>query len=439
MTIQKFAGLSAVFFLVCSSVFGEDLTKPLANPEDWSIHFQATTVTQQHGYFNSPYSGINSFSPYPENKTSLTSTLFLGRKLWQNGEFYLDPELSGGQGLSSTHGIAGFPNGEIYRVDSTDPKGSIARAFFKQVFGLGGTRENIKPDQNQLCSEVDKNRITLVCGKFSLNDYFDNNSYSHDPRTQFLNLALMDNGAWDYAADTRGYTWGFMLEYNRENYAVRVASVLEPKEANQMDLDLNIPQAHGDNAEFEYRYSLSSHPGKVRVLAYANHAQMGNYGDALKILPAPDITQTRSYCVKYGFGLNIEQEITKALGSFLRAGWNDGATESWAFTEIDRTLTLGLCLNGSSWKRPDDTVGVAVIVNGLSPDHRDYLAAGGYGFIIGDGKLNYAFEEIAETFYSWKIFRQFAVTGDFQFVNNPAYNQDRGPVEIFAVRLHYEL
>jgi high affinity Mn2+ porin len=433
----------AVIIVILSSataslLLGETLN--LDAPELWSIHYQATVIPQMHGYFNSPYSGTNSLSPNPEVQTSFTTTLFLGRRLWKGGEFYFNPELAAGEGLSGSVGLAGAANGETYRIGSTAPAGNISRLYFKQVFEMGGAKETIMPDKNQLGDEVCKNRLTLVLGKFSLSDFFDGNSYSHDPRTQFINWAIMDNGAWDFAADTRGYTWGAMLDYNRERWAARLASVLEPKVANQLYLDLNIPQAHSENAEFEYRYSAGSHPGKITVLGYANHAHMGNYRDSLNLSPVnPDIIQTETYCLKYGFGIDYEQEITKDLGCFLRAGWNDGATESWAFTEIDRTVSGGISLNGSSWNRPDDTFGLAFDINGLSADHRDYLEAGGYGFLIGDGKMNYAPEEILETYYLWKIVQRFSITGDFQLVNNPAYNQDRGPVSVFAMRLHYEI
>lgn len=432
--------LFAFLLMYCPTLFGENIQPNNPPDELWSIHFQATTITQGHGYFHSPYQGANSLSPNPDTETSFTSTLFLGRKLWEGGEFYFNPEVTAGGGLSDSVGLAGASNGDAYRINTSAAAGNTSRLFFKQVFGLGGPNETISPDKNQLGAEVNQNRLTVVAGKFSLTDFFDGNSYSHDPRTQFMNWAIMDNGAWDFAADTRGYTSGFMLEYNRVNWALRFASVLEPKTANGMEMDLDIPQAHGDNAEFEYRYSVNAHPGKVRILAYANHAHMGNYRNALKLSPVnPDITQTETYCVKYGFGLNFEQEITKYLGGFLRAGWNDGATESWAYTEIDRTVSLGVILNGSLWKRPDDIVGLAVVVNGISPDHRAYLEAGGYGFIIGDGRLNYALEQIVEAYYAWRIFKGFTVTGDFQFVENPAYNQDRGPVAIFGARLHYEI
>ena len=429
----------ALFFIYCPAVSGENSQAPASGDEIWSIHFQATTITQGHGYINSPYSGVNSLDPAQEIQTSFTSTLFLGRRLWNGGEIYVNPELSAGNGISSTHGIAGFPNGEGCRVDNPDLKINLSRLFFKQVFGFGSGKENIEPDKNQLSSAVCRERLMVVVGKFSLNDYFDNNAYSHDPRTQFFNWALMDNGAWDYAADTRGYSLGLMLEYNKPDWALRAASVMEPREANMLDMDTDIAMAHGDNLEFEYRYKVKDHPGTARVLAYVNHARMRNYRAALDT-PAynMDITQSREYSVKYGFGLNLEQEIDQNIGAFLRAGWNDGATESWAFTEIDRTLSGGVSIKGASWKRQDDTIGAAVIANGLSADHSDYLRAGGYGFMLGDGKLTYAPEEIFEAYYLWKVFRDFSVTGDVQLVNNPAYNEDRGPVSILGARLHYE-
>jgi high affinity Mn2+ porin len=432
--------LFVLVVVFCPIAFADGLVTDQGNSvEQWSIHYQATIIPQEHGYFNSPYVGANSLSPYPELETSFTTTLFLGSKLWEGGEFYFNPELAAGEGLSGALGLAGAANGETYRIGNPAPAGNISRLYFKQVFGLGGETEIIAPGINQLATIESQNRLTVVAGKFSLTDFFDNNTYSHDPRTQFMNWAIMDNGAWDFAADTHGYTWGCMLEYNRADWAVRFASVLEPKVANQEELDLDIPKAHSENAELEYRYTTDAHPGKLTFLAYANHAHMGNYRESLNLSPVnPSIIETETYCLKYGFGLDFEQELKKDLGCFARAGWNDGSTESWAFTEIDRTVSAGISLKGSTWKRPDDTVGIAVVINGLSPDHRDYLEAGGYGFILGDGRLNYATEEIAETYYAWKLYRNITVTGDFQFVENPGYNQDRGPVSILGMRLHYE-
>jgi high affinity Mn2+ porin len=416
-----------------------------------NLHFQVTTVSQEHGEFRSQYvgnntsptnsaPGQNSLTSSADNQTSLTMTIFAGYKIWQGAEFYVNPELSGGSGFNKTQGIAGFPNAEIYRVDDPTPKWSLARLYVKQSVGFGGEQESIKDDKNQLAVATDLNRLTLVIGRFSLNDFMDNNSYSHDPRTQFLNWGFMDHGAWDYAADTKGYTWGVLLEYNQRRWAVRLASVMVPAQANQMVMDTNFPQNRGDNVEFEYRYSVGEKPGAARLLVFENHAHMGNYRQTLNTPAyAMDITQSRSNSVKYGAGLNLEQKLTDDLGSFLRASWNDGHTETWAFTEIDQTLSFGLSLKGTRWHRTPDVLGLGFMINGLSQDHRDYLANGGYGFMIGDGTLNYAPEYIAEASYLYKHPSGLDVTGDYQFVQNPAYNSDRGPVSIFAVRLHYEI
>lgn len=418
------------------------LRAAFADDAENTFHFQATTVSQLHPSFDSPYFGQNSMSGPYESRTSLTSTIFVGHKLWKDGALYVNPELTALTGLSGTHGIAAFPNGEIYRVDDPSPKLNVSRLFIEQDIGLGGESEKIEDDINQLASVKDQERVTVVAGKFSLNDYFDDNTYSHDPRTQFLNWALMDNGAWDYAADTRGYTWGLYLELHEPSWSFRVASVLEPKVANQLALDPHFLQVRGDNAEFEYRYRVHDvHPGKIRLLAYRNVAHMGLYQDAIAANPtAPDIISVEGpNLVKFGFGLNLEQGLTSDLGVFARAGWNNGTTETWAFTEIDRTLSAGMSLKGTSWSRPNDTVGAALIWDGLSKDHADYIAAGGYGFMIGDGALNYAPEEILETYYSYQLLREVAVSGDYQFVENPGYNHDRGPVHILSLRLHYQI
>ena len=396
-------------------------------------------MTQWHPDFPARYSGPNSLSPRSELKTSFTGTLFTGIRLWEGGAIYLDPEFSAGSGFSRTLGAAGFPNGEVYRIGDPNPKAYLARLFVRQTFGLGGGRERIEPDREELGGDLADHRVTLMVGKFSLTDLFDDNAYSHDPRREFLNWALMDNGAWDYAADTRGYTWGVALEYNQPEWAFRLATAMVPKEANQMEFDHRLSSAHGDNAEFEYRYAVQKHPGKVRLSGFINHAHMGSYRETIDT-PSFErqIALSRRYRVKYGFGLNLEQELAGGLGAFLRVGWNDGRTETWAFTEIDRTLSLGLSLKGIYWKRPGDTIGVAGVINGLSRDHADYLAAGGLGFIIGDGALTYAPEEIAEAYYRWKPLSRIEVTADTQYINHPAYSADRGPVFVAGARLHYE-
>ena len=414
---------------------------PLATEsQESNLHMQATTVSQQHNGFTSPYSSVTSLTPDFDSQTSVTWTFFYGRKLWQNAEFYANPELTGGSGFNKTQGLAGFPNAEIYRVDDPSPKWSFARLYLKQTFGFGDQTEDCKDEKNQLAGSRKVERLTVIAGKFALNDFFDSNTYAHDPRTQFLNWALMDNGAWDYAADTRGYSWGLYLEYNQFNWTVRFASVMVPKEANQMRLEEKFPQFRGDNVEFEYRYSLFNKPGVTRALAYENYANMGNYRNTLNTPTyANDITLARSSSMKYGFGINLEQEINDNLGFFAKASWNDGRTETWAFTEIDSAFSTGISLKGNLWNRKEDGLGFAYLANGLSNDHRDYLATGGHGFIVGDGQLNYASEQITEIYYRYSFVKNLDLTGDYQYVSNPAYNKDRGPVSIMALRIHYEM
>jgi high affinity Mn2+ porin len=417
----------------------DDFYDRLLDPNAWSLHTQATTISQGQLAFHSPYSGANSLSSVAEARTSFTSTEFVGRRLWEGGSVYFNPELLAGQGLSLTRGLAGFPNGEIYRVDDPSFKLVLSRLYFQQVWGFSQATENSPTGQNQLPGKVSIDRFTFVMGKFSMTDFFDGNTYAHDPRPQFMNWALFANGAWDYAADTRGYTWGIYGEYNRASWALRAASVLVPRQANQETLETRVDRARADNVEAEWRYRLAAEPGKIRLMSYVNHADMGNYADAVAQSPsAPDITQTRDYRIKYGFGLNMEQALTKELGFFARAGWNDGHTETWAFTEIDRAFTMGFSLAGARWSRPEDCIGLGFAVNGLSSEHRAYLSHGGLGFLIGDGALNYAPEQIVETYYALHVWRYVTLTTDLQAIRNPAYNADRGPAFIAAERVHVE-
>jgi high affinity Mn2+ porin len=406
--------------------------------EEWySIHGQGTVVGQGNWKFTSPYQGANSFLPILNYRTTETATLNFDTRLWQGAELIFNPEIAGGTGLSSTLGMAGFPNGEATRVGMVQPTPYVARLFFRQTIGLGGDAEKVESGPNQLAGYRDIDRITISIGKFGAEDYFDDNRYSHDPRTQFLNWSLMYTGAWDYPANTRGYTYGGAIEFNTRYLALRYGVFGEPSEANGPDIDPRILNANGHVWEADERYEIDGHPGTLREFAYLNHAHMGKYREALAEMPVnPDITQTRAYRIKYGFALSWDQELTKDLGVFARAGWNDGQSESWAFTEIDRTAAVGLSLLGTAWRRPADVVGLALVANGLSNAHKDYLAAGGLGFIIGDGRLHYGLEEIAEVYYNWQPREWLGVTADFQGVSHPAYNQDRGPVAIFGIRVH---
>jgi high affinity Mn2+ porin len=408
-------------------------------PTWYSVHGQFTFVNQRHDRFPSPYTGPHSLISDEPSANSITSTLFLDAKLWRGFEMVFNPEIAGGLGLSGTTGMAGFPNGEITRIGRVEPTLYIARLFGRQTFGFGGEQEKVEDEANQIAGTRDISRFTVTVGKLAATDIADNNKYSHDPRTQFLNWSLMYNGAWDYPANVRGYTYGVGLDFNQKNWALRYGIFAEPGEANGAELDPHILKANGQVLEWEGRYDFNCHPGALRVMTFLNHAHMGNYGDAIRLMPVdPDITLTRAYRYKYGVGANLEQEITKELGAFTRVGWNDGHSETWAFTEIDRSFAFGLLLKGKCWHRPEDEVGFAVVVNGLSQTHRAYLAAGGLGYIIGDGRLNYAAETIIESYYNLELSKAANITFDMQGVANPAYNADRGPVLVLSLRLHME-
>ena len=406
-----------------------------------SLHFQQTVVSQYHTPMKSPYSGFNSLEDVEDWQTSLTGTLFLGIRLWDGGAVYFNPEIAGGSGLSSASGIAGFSNGECFRVGSAAPAAYVARLFIRHHFELGSEKETVDDGVNVVSSLRATKRITLTLGKFCLADIFDQNSYSHDARSQFLNWSLMDAGAWDYPANTRGYTTSFVAEYVSPELSVRAATSMVPAVANGPDLDGNFSQAHSETLELEKPYSIGLNNGIARVLLFTTTAHMGNYREVLENPVGTDtsIIMTRRYGrTKRGIALNIEQQISNHFGAFLRASWNDGRNETWAFTEIDHSLSAGVVLQGDMWGRHSDKIGIAGVGNGISADHRDYLAAGGYGFIIGDGRLNYGNEIIAEVQYICSLSKNVTVTPDYQYVLNPAYNRDRGPVHVVGIRVHSE-
>lgn len=406
------------------------------------FHFQLTTVTQGHLPFSAPYSGQNSLVSDEQDATTLTATIFWGIELGKIGEFYVNPEIAGGSGISSATGIAGFTNGEAFRVGNPSPSIYMARVYLSHTFNLGGEEEYFGESANQVNKIRTKKYFQITAGKFSLADFFDKNKYSHDPRSQFLNWSLMSSGAWDYPANVRGYTWGIFLEYGRPAWSARFATTLVPKEANGNVMDLNIAQARSYAVEFEKPYSLGTRPGTIRMLAFYTLAHMGDYQQAILAQPInPDITTTRMYGRnKFGGSFNLEQEAGKNIGIFARASWNDGRHETWAFTEIDQSVSLGIVEKSGFTKRTSDELGLAAIINGISSEHRSYLKAGGYGFLIGDSQLNYAPEMIIETYYKINLFYEgFWLTPNYQFVVNPAYNADRGPVHVFAIRAHIEL
>jgi high affinity Mn2+ porin len=412
--------------------------------ERWNLFYQATSIGQYHGTFRSPYAGSNSLQNYSERDVSLTTTLFFGLRLDQNTQLYFDPEIAGGKGFSGVTGIANFPNGEMPRVSSATPKPYLAGVYVVHDFGFGSEKEASSSGENQLAGERPMTRYTVVVGRFTVTDFFDNNRYTHDPRTQFMGWGIMYNGAWDYPADTRGYTWGWVHEFHTQRWAVRYGSAAEPRTANGMRFDRRLFRDRSDTFEGELHYKPGGHDGTIRLLSFLNHTNSGTYADALQLARqdggVPDVDATRRPgTLKYGFGLNLEQELTKNVGAFARLGWNDGKTESFAFTAIDRLASAGISVTGAKWKRPFDTVATALTVSGLSGVHAAYLARGGQDFIIGDGALRYGPECVSETYYSARVVPGVFATLDLQRVVNPAFNRDRGPVWIPTFRLHVEL
>jgi len=419
---------------------------PLFSDSNWSAHFQATGIIQAHPSFTSPYSGQNSLDPNAERAFSVTSTLYIGRRLWKGASIYFNPEMAGGKGIGSTLGIAGFPNGETFRIGNPEPVVYIARLFISQNFNLDKDHiEYITDDANQITDRLSTSRLTISLGKFGVADFFDNNGVSHDPRTDFMNWAFMNNGAYDYAANTRGYTYGLVAELIKPGWALRFGTALMPTYANGPSLDIHYLKTNSETIEYERDFQIHQRKGAVRLLGYFNTSKAPNYDQVVHdkitgVDTSMDVIYGKEYGgKKFGLGINVEQELSPSTGFFMRIGWNDGKTATWAFSEIDNTVSAGIKINGKGWKRSGDNIGVAILTNGISSGHRNFLNAGGYGFMIGDGKLpKYSRENIGEVFYQLYIFDHVWVSGDYQFVLHPAYNQDRGPVHVFAARVHVE-
>ncbi|HZZ85505.1 MAG TPA: carbohydrate porin [Anaeromyxobacteraceae bacterium] len=406
--------------------------------ERFSLHYQATVATQAHPAFSAAYSGLNSLRPGSESATSIVTDLFAGVRLWRGAELQVQPELAGGRGLSSTLGVAAFPSGEVYRVGDPEPTLVVGKAFLRQTIGLGGGRVRLESGQGQLAGERDRDALTLTAGKVSTNDIFDGVPLSRDPHTGFMSWGLWASGAYDYPADTRGYTWGVAADLSVDWWSIRTGAFLEPKTANGMDMEWDVSKARGLVAEGEARYSIAGLPGAARLLVFLDTADMGSYQRALEASPsAPDVTRARATGrTKGGVAASANQDLGGGLGIFVRASWSDGQNETWAFTEIDRSAAVGLVQSGARWGRPDDEAGLGVVVSGLSDVHRRYLAAGGYGFIIGDGALRYAPEVLGEAYYRLALTREVSLGANYQPIVDPAFNADRGPVHVFTGRVH---
>ncbi|MBV8977257.1 MAG: carbohydrate porin [Alphaproteobacteria bacterium] len=426
-------------------IFCFALASPFAARADdaWSLHAQATFVDQYHPAFHSPYLGTNSLSPESVGEETFDLTAFLGVRLWRGGELYADPEVDQGFGLSDTLGLAGFASGEAYKVGKSDPYFRLQRLFFRQSFDLGGDSTTLEDGQNQIAGTRTANSLVITAGKMSVTDIFDANSYAHDPKSDFLNWSLIDSGAFDYAADAWGYSYGTAAEWTQDRWTLRLGLFDLSRVPNSTELETGFGQFELVS-EGEARLRLFGRAGKIRLLGFLNRGRMGGYRGAVALGQAtgttPDTALVRQYASRGGGALNLEQEIADDLGAFLRASLNDGSKEAYEFTEIDRSLAAGLSLKGTRWGRNDDTFGLAAVVNGLSRSARSYFAAGGLGILIGDGRLpHYGTEDILEAYYNAAVTGWLNASADYQFVANPAYNRDRGPVSILALRLHAQI
>jgi high affinity Mn2+ porin len=407
--------------------------------EAFAAHGQFTYVEQETSGFNAPYAGRNSLSP-DRGAETVDATLYLGARLWQGAEGWINGEIDQGFGLDDTLGVAGFPSGEAYKIGKNAPYLRMPRLFVRQTLNLDDSQQTIDAAANQLAGSRSGNRIVVTLGKFSVGDVFDTNQYAHDPRGDFLNWAAIDAGTFDYAADAWGYTVGSAVEWYQNSWTLRGGLFDLSDIPNSPHLD---PGFHEFQSilELEKRHEIAGHPGRLLVMVYDSRGRMGLLTDALALADSTggpvDIAAVRKYRDRTGVSMNLEQQLTTELGAFVRVGKAGGNVEAYEFTDIDRTVSGGLSLQGTSWHRGGDTVGLAAIDNGISATRERYLNAGGLGILVGDGRLPHPGpEQIVETYYSLAVFKVAHISADYQWINHPAYNRDRGPVSVVALRLH---
>src|SRR5476651_224609 len=413
------------------------------HPDDsrWWLSGQVNLISQAHGSFTSPYEGDNSLRPGREQALSRLWTIYTGVKLPGHTELLFDIESAGGRGLSDALGLAGFTNLDVVRNPTLGSAPYIARAMVHTTIPLGSEMVDTTPTALALAAHVPARRIEIRAGKLGMADFFDVNAVGSDSHLQFTNWTIDNNGAYDYAADTRGYTYAVIVEYDTPKSSLRFGEALMPTVANGIDMDWHISRSRAENLEVELRPVTGL---AVRLLGYANHANMGSYDQAIQAFLSgqdarPDIVAHRAQGrVKTGVGLNVEYTFPRLVRVFARTGWNEGHNESFAYTEVNNSVQAGGDLNGRLWSRSQDRVGVALVSNGLSQPHREYLALGGQGFLLGDGSLRYGREDIAETYYTAHLWRGVSASGGLQYIDHPGYNRDRGPVLVEMLRLHVD-
>ncbi len=445
--------------------FDTALIKDVTNVEEqkWNLHVQNTDIVQGDPGFRAKYSGPNSLNKNGEVQQTVTLDVYLGVRLWRGAELHADILMWQGFGLSQTFGVEDYPNGDAYKAGTEIPNVTFAHLFLRQTIGLGGEQEAVPDDQLTLAGKQDISRVTFTIGRFTPEDIVDNNAYAHDSHSQFMNWAFMANNTFDYGEDTVGYTTGVAVELNQPKWALRYTFFDMPRFKNDFTGDDQVlmwPRrgAYGPlfkswamAAEYEWRYSIGDHPGKIRFMPWLDEANFASYKAATAILlahpPPSDTPQgsgvtiplaARAFRLKYGFGASWEQEIAKNVGLFSRLGWTDGHNETWTFTDVDYSASLGVSVKAEAWHRPNDTFGLAGVVSGASRDNQKFLQAGGTDMLDGDGKLNYGWEKVLETYYDFQIWKTVHATLDYQFVTDAAFNRDRGPVSIFGARLHWQ-
>ena len=408
--------------------------------QNFAIHAQETIVVQANANFHSPYEGQNSLNPKAHAKETFDLTLYAGLRPWRGAEIWVDPELDQGFGLSDTLGIAGFPSGEAYKVGKYRPYAKLHRWFLRQTINLGGSSEKVDPDLIKLGGRQRSNRIVLTIGKFSVVDVFDTNDLAHDPRGDFFNWGVIDAATFDYAANAWGYTYGAAAEAYVGRWALRGGVFDLSKEPNGIELDPGFHE-YELNGEIEERHSIVGQPGSLKFTFFLNHGRMGRFDDAIALASqtglAPDIAAVRRYRNRAGASFNFQQQISNSVSLFAKGGIANGNVEPYEFIDVDRSIVGGVSIKGKGWKREDDTLGIAAMTNAISAVHQRYLALGGLGILVGDGKLPHPGpEQILEVYYDVALAKALHLTFDGQFINHPAYNRDRGPVPIGAVRIH---
>lgn len=452
--IAAFVGLVSWSAFGADPVAAPDPERPAAAPtvdphpankapavETWAIHGQVTNVTQWHNRFRSPYAGANSLTADGRTEETTDVTIFAGLRLWHGAELWLNPEFDQGFGLNNTVGAAGFPSGEAYKIGANTPYLRIPRAFLRQTIQMGALDQPVSPVANQLAGSTSADRVVLTVGKFSPTDIFDANSYAHDPRADFLNWSVIDAGPFDYAADPWGFTYGGAVEWTAGPWTWRGGVFQLSKVPNG-----KVTGVHFDQymlvAEAERRYSWRELDGKVKLLGFMNRGEMAAYDDAVRLGQvtgtAPDAALVRRRSSRSGVTINVEQALGSNIGAFARLGVNDGSKEAYEFTEINNSVSAGLSIKGGAWRRPDDVFGLALVTNGLSSAARNYFSAGGIGILIGDGQLTYGREQIIEAYYALRLGSHFSFALDLQRIVHPAYNRDRGPVNVVGLRAHAE-